>query len=54
MTETKELFVIQLIGSTEFVNDFGDRFTRCRVALIVGQLVVIDDGAVFVFAFDDA
>ena len=54
MTKSSELLVIQLINSTEIVNDFGYRFTAYRVALIVGQLVVLDDGAVFVFAFGDA
>ena len=54
MTKSSELLVIQLIDSTEIVNDFRYRFARYRVALIVGQLVVLDDGAVFVFAFGDA
>ncbi len=45
--------MIQLIGATEIVNDFGNRFTRLRVALIVGELVVLNDGAVFIFAFSD-
>ena len=54
MTKSSELLVIQLINSTEIVNDFGYRFTGYRVSLIVGQLVVLDKGAVFVFAFGDA
>jgi hypothetical protein len=45
---------IPLIDATEIVNDFGDRFTRYRMALTVGQLVALDDGAIFVFTFSNA
>ena len=54
MTKSSELLVIQLINSTKIVNDFGYRFTGYRVALVMGQLVVLDDGAVLVFTFGDA
>ena len=54
MTKSNELFAIKLIDSTEVVNDFGHRFTSLRMALIVSQLVVLDDGAVFVFTFSPA
>jgi len=54
MAQPNELLAVQLIDSTEIVNDFGHRFTSYRVALIVGQLQVLDDGTVFVFAFGPA
>ena len=54
MTKSSELLVIELVDSTEIVNDFRYRFKRYRVMLIVDQLVVLDDGAVFIFAFGDA
>jgi len=42
---------IELVGSAEVVDDFGNGFSSPGVALVVRQLEVLDSGAVFIFAF---
>jgi hypothetical protein len=50
LTQAHELLAVKLIGAAEVVDDFGNGFTGFGMALVVGQLVVLDAGAVFVLA----
>ena len=51
VTQSHQLLPIQLIGSTEIVDDFGHGFSGFGMTLIVRQLVVLNTGTVFVFTF---
>ena len=42
---------IRFMGSSEVVDNFGNWFPRIRMPLVVGQLVVFDDGAVLILSF---
>jgi len=45
-----EMIAIQSVRPAEVVDDPGNGLSGHRVALIVGQLIVLDDGTVFVFS----
>ena len=49
--QPNQLIAVQLIGSSEVVDDFCYRLTRNGVAFVVGQLEVLDDRSVFVLPF---
>ena len=49
--EGYQLLTIELVGSAEVVDDFGNGFSGLGVALFVGQLEILDSGAVLIFAF---
>ena len=53
-TQPHQLLTVELIGAAEVVDDLGDRLSGNRVAFIVGQLVVFDDGAVLVLSSGSA
>ena len=50
-TEPHKFSPVQVIGSPEVMDDFRNRFSRNWMPFVVGQLVVLDDRAVFVFSF---
>lgn len=47
--QAHQLVSVQAIGAAEAVDDLGYRLAGNRVTLVVGQLVVFDDRAIFVF-----
>ncbi|MGA2733080.1 MAG: hypothetical protein ABSG35_10865 [Syntrophobacteraceae bacterium] len=44
-------YTIQLIGSSEVMDDPGNGFACPDMAHIVGELVILDNRPVFIFAF---
>ena len=51
LAKPHQFLPIELVGSAEVVDDFGDRFSSYWVALVVCELEIFDDGAVFIGAF---
>ncbi|WP_159449703.1 hypothetical protein, partial [Desulfococcus multivorans] len=41
---------VELVGTAEVVDDFGNRLAGIRVALVMRQLEIFDHGAVFVLS----
>ena len=50
MAKPYQLLTVELVSPAEVVDDFGDGFSGLGMTLVVGQLVVLDGGAVLVFA----
>jgi hypothetical protein len=50
-TQSYQFKTVKLVGSTKVMDDFGDRFASLWMALVVGNLKVLDDRAIFVGAF---
>ena len=50
-TKADQLLSVQFIGPSEVVNNFGNWFPSIGMPLVVGQLVVFDDGAVLILSF---
>ena len=49
--QTDQIIPVKLIGPAKAVNDMGYRFFILGMPLIVGELEVFDNRAVFVFSF---
>lgn len=49
LAETDQFLSVKFVGPPEIMNNLSDRFAGDRVAFIMGQLVIFDDVAVFVF-----
>jgi hypothetical protein len=51
MAKPHQLLAVEQIRPAEVVDDFGDWLSSLGMALVVGQLVVFDGGAILVLAF---
>jgi len=54
LAETHQLLAVELVNSSEVVDDFGNGFASVRMPLVMGKLEVFDDRAVLVGALCDS
>ena len=52
--ESHQFLAVEFIGTTEAVDDLGDGFSGDGIPLIMGELVVGDDGSVLIGSFGGA
>jgi len=50
--EPDQFISVEFIGPAKAVNDFGHRFAGVGMPFIVGQLVILNNRAVFIFPTD--